>query len=205
MNTTTLPQRLEQIVGAETKEFAVKTTRLQPIKKTLSLFIFGTFWLTITGIVGFAFFGPILMGEEVHFTSNGVPGVAGPGNLKPLMMPGIIVIVFTIIGVALLIGSINILFSSGGYFVGTPTRLIFYNNGISRSIDWEQFSGDIEVSGTDQKGTIAIQMRTGTTDSDNNYTPGIVYICGVPDVFEIEQICRKRIKENDPTPVSTNV
>jgi hypothetical protein len=34
----------------------------------------------------------------------------------------------------------------GGYFVGTQVRLIHYQKGIIRSIDWEQFSGDIEVS-----------------------------------------------------------
>jgi len=30
--------------------------------------------------------------------------------------------------------------------------------------------------------------------------PDELYISGIPGVFEIEKICRKRIKENDPTP-----
>ena len=55
----------------------------------------------------------------------------------------------------------SLIFKKGGYFVGTPTRLVRYQNGNIRSIDWEQFSGDIEVSGRDPKGNISLQMRTG--------------------------------------------
>ena len=37
----------------------------------------------------------------------------------------------------------------------------------------------------------------------DRYVPDTLYITGIPHVFEIEQVCRKRIKENDPTPVIT--
>ena len=97
-----------------------------------------------------------------------------------------------------------LLFKHGGYFVGTPTRLVHFQNGSIRSIDWEQFSGEIEVSGDSQKGDISLQMRTGKMVSQKNgpdrYVPDFVYISAIPNAFEIEQICRKRIKENDPTP-----
>jgi len=39
-------------------------------------------------------------------------------------------------------------------------------------------------------------------NSSAQFVPDIVYISGVPNVLEIEKICRKRIKENDPTPAN---
>jgi len=96
------------------------------------------------------------------------------------------------------------LFSKGVYFIGTPTRLVHCHRDTIRSIDWEQFSGDIEVSGNEQKGNITLGMRTGKMVSQKNgpdrYVPDKIYISGVQNIYEIEQICRKRIKENDPTP-----
>jgi hypothetical protein len=104
-------------------------------------------------------------------------------------------------------GGIYLMFKKGGYFVGTPTRFISFQKGKYRSVDWEQFSGDIQVTGDDQKGHITLGMRTGKMVSSKNgpdrYVPDELYISGIPDVFEIEQICRKRIKENDPTPSAT--
>ena len=82
--------------------------------------------------------------------------------------------------------------------------MVHYQNGNMRSIDWEQFSGDIEVSGDAQNGAVSLRMRTGSMVASKRdpaqYVPDIIDITGIPDVFEIEQICRKRIKENDPTP-----
>jgi hypothetical protein len=50
-------------------------------------------------------------------------------------------------------------------------------------------------------------MRTGRMVSRKNgparYVPDIIYISGILNVFEVEKICRKRIKENDPTPPNT--
>jgi len=96
------------------------------------------------------------------------------------------------------------LFKKGGYFVGTPTRLVHFSNGTIRSIDWEQFSGDIEVGGNEEKGNISLGLRTGKMVSQKNgpdrYVPDTIYISGIPEAFRIEQLCRIRIKENDPTP-----
>jgi len=50
-------------------------------------------------------------------------------------------------------------------------------------------------------------MRTGKMVSRKNgpdrYVPDVIYISEIPYVFEIEKICRARIKENDPTPPTT--
>jgi hypothetical protein len=120
-------------------------------------------------------------------------------------VPALIIGLFILIGLGLFGSGLYLLFKKGGYFVGTPTRLISLQKGKYRSVDWEQFSGDIEVTGNERKGTIRLGMRTGKIVSSKNgpdrYVPDELYISGIPNVFEIEQSCRKRIKENDPTPV----
>jgi len=203
----TLPPELESFAGSETKDFAVKAKHANPPKASLALIIFGAVWLAFTSIFFFAFLGPLFQGKEVHFLTNDIPTVAGPGNLRPILLPALIIGLFILIGIGMLIGGIYLVFKKGGYFVGTPTRLISFQKGKYRSVDWEQFSGDIQVTGDDQKGHITLGMRTGKMVSSKNgpdrYVPDELYISGIPDVFEIEQICRKRIKENDPTPSAT--
>ena len=204
IDSSRLPALLAGNIGSERQDFAVIATRSQPLKNSLGVILFGTFWLAFTSIFVVAFLGPLFVGQEVHFTSNDVPVVAGPGNLKPVLVPALIIGLFVLIGIGMLGFGIYSLFNKGGYFIGTPTRLIHYHNGIIRSIDWEQFSGDIEVSGNEQKGNITLGMRTGRMVSRKNgpdrYVPDTLYISGIQEVMEIERICRKRIKENDPTP-----
>jgi hypothetical protein len=199
-----LPPELFANIGAEGKDFAVKARRSQPVKTSIALVIFGTFWLAFTSIFVLIFLGPLLAGKEVHFTSNDVPVVASPGDLGPLVVPGLVIGLFVLVGIGILGFGLFSLFKKGGYFVGTPTRLISCQGNTIRSIDWEQFSGDIEVSGNSEKGNIALGMRTGKMVSQKNgpdqYVPDVIYISGIPDVFEIEKKCRERIKENDPTP-----
>jgi len=87
--------------------------------------------------------------------------------------------------------------------------MIHYHNGSIRSVDWEQFSGDIEIRGNDQKGNITLGMRTGRMVSRKNgpdqYVPDTLYMSGIQNTLEIEKICRQRIKENDPTPPATEI
>jgi len=198
-----LPNNMITVIENENIDFSVKAKRGKPIRSSISTIIFGLGWTAFTSIFVYAFFGPIFFGEEVHFTSNGTPTVASPENLEPLIFPGIIIGLFVLIGVGMLTFGLFSIFKKGGYFVGTKTRLITYQKNIVRSIDWEQFSGDIEVFGNEINGNISLKMRTGKMVSRKNnrniFIPEIIYITGIPNVFEIEQICRKRIKENDPT------
>ncbi len=207
MNNIKLPPELLSIVSPEKMDFATKAGRDKPKKKSILIILFGVVWTLFTSIFVFIFFVPIIQGKEVHFESNGVPTVASPDNLEPLLLPAIIIGIFLLIGIGMLSWGIFSMLKKGGYFVGTPTRLIYYQNGIIRSIDWEEFSGDIKVSGDNTKGNISLLMRIGKMVSSKNgsdrYVPDVIYITEVPNVYEIEQICRKRIKENDPTPATT--
>ena len=202
-----LPRVLVANLGSEKKDFAVKAHRKQPLKNSLSLLLFSIFWLGFTSIFVIAFLGPLFQGREVHFTSDDVAVVAGPGNLGPIVMPALIIGLFVLVGLGMFGFGLYSMLSKGGYFVGTPSRLVNLHKGSIRSIDWELFSGDIIVKGNAVKGSISLGMRTGKMVSRKNgpdrYVPDVIYISGIPDVFEIEQICRKRIKENDPTPPAT--
>lgn len=193
------------VVGSETPEFAVHSERAWPIRNSVPLIAFSIVWLLMTSFFIFSMFGPLLQGQSIHFELNGVPTVASPDNLKSLMTPAIMLGVFVLIGLGLLAWGLRMLLQKGGYFVGTPTRLVHYQDGNIRSIDWEQFTGHVEVSGNNQKGSVVLQMRTGrwvsNDDGPKRYTPDYTYLVGIPSAFDIEQICRKRIKENDPTPV----
>ncbi|MEZ5071237.1 MAG: hypothetical protein R2751_09765 [Bacteroidales bacterium] len=155
MQFAALPRELDAAIGDEKKEFAVKAGRAQPLKSSLFMIAFGTFWTAFTGIFVVAFLGPLFVGKEVEFSSGGVPTVAGPDNLEPVLVPALIIGFFVLIGLILLGVGISSAFKKGGYFVGTPLRLIQYRKGTVRSIDWELFSGHSEVKGNAYKGNIS--------------------------------------------------
>lgn len=138
---------------------------------------------------------------------NDEPVVAGPGHYGALTVPALIIGIFLLVGFLVLGSGLYLLVKKGGYFVGTPTRLIINEGKSIRSIDWEQFSGDIELRGDERKGDLVLQLRTGrmvSRKSGEEYVPDKIYITGIPSIFEVEKICRQRIKENDPTPVTTS-
>jgi hypothetical protein len=199
-----IPESLVDFVGNEEIDFAVKAGRAQPRSKTIFLLLFGVAWLAFTSIFVVAFLGPLFVGKEVHFESNGVPTVAGPDNLGPALVPAMIIGVFVLVGVIIFTVGVVLMLKRGGYFIGTPLRLIHYRRGRIRSIDWEQFSGDIMLSGNRRKGHIALRMRSGKMVSQKNgpdrYVPEVIYISEIENAHEVEKICRIRIKENDPTP-----
>lgn len=204
ISNTKIPSQLESNIRKERIDFAVKAGRAKPAGQAFFMILFGTIWTLFTSIFVVAFFGPVFFGKESHFTVNGVPTVASRDNLEPLLLPGLIIGIFVLVGIVILTIGIYQLSMKGGYFVGTPLRMVQYYKGNLRSIDWEQFSGDILLSGKKDKGSLSLRLRTGKMVSQKNgpdkYVPEVIYISDIPDVFEIEEICRKRIKENDPTP-----
>jgi len=204
LETISLPPDLESYIGSESKDFAVKAKYATQPKVSLAMIIFGLIWLGFSFLFLVLFLGPLFRGQEVEFLSNDVPTVAGPGNLRPLLLPASVIGIFVLVGMLLVYAGFRMLFRKGGYYVGTATRLIVFEKKSIRSVDWEQFSGDIVVSGNDQKGTISLGMRTGrmagSKSGPDRYVPDTLYISVISNVFEIEKICRRRIKENDPTP-----
>jgi hypothetical protein len=199
-----MPPELISALGGESKDFAVKAERGVPQEQAMGLIVFGLFWTAFVSIFWAVFFGPLLQGKEVRFTSNGVATVASLDNMGPLLMPGLIIGLFTLIGLAFLIGGFRMSKEPGPWFAGTESRLIIFSKGSVQSIDWENFTGVTHVRGTNETGEIKFELRTGRMVSRKNapsqYVPDKVYMVGVPDPFGLEAKCRKRIKENDPTP-----
>jgi hypothetical protein len=204
MNDLRMPDDLQSIIGKDTIDFFVKAKRKQPVKNSIGIIFFGTVWTAFTSIFVMVFLGPIFRGEETHFKVDGVPTTASWENFRPMLTPTIFIGVFVLIGIGMLAWGLYSLFQKGGYFAGTNNRLIRYDKGIVNTYDWEQFTGSTEVNSL--KGDISLQLRTGKMVSRKNrpdeFVPDIIYISGITDVLEIEQNCRKRIKENDPSPAN---
>jgi len=203
MTQENIPQEINTLLNGELYDFAVRANLAQPRKKSLSSLWTGIIFLLVAGFFGFFMFGPLLWGENVHFIQNGVPTVASLSNWRPLIAPTLFVGAFFLLGVGIITSAIYFLFAKGNWFIGTPKRLIIYNKKKTRSIDWEQFNGDVELGGNPDKGTISLKMRTGEMikrKGEAVYIPEIIYLSEIPNAFEIEKICSQRIKENDPTP-----
>jgi len=204
LEAVSLPEKLIEVIGSENKDFAVKGGLAQPAKNSVALIIFSLFWLAFSSIFFFAFLGPVLWGKETTGSGNFILSSDG---LEGITVPAVAIGLFALVGFGMLALGMGSLFKKGGYFVGTPTRLINYTKNSYRSIDWEQFSGDNQVRGNEKKGTITLGMRTGrmvsSKGSSDRFVPDVFYMTGIPHIYEIEQICRRRIKENDPTPAKT--
>lgn len=198
-----LPEELNISVGSESRDFVVKGTFAQPVAGSVSSMIFGAVWLAFTWFMMSFFIGPGFISGIIQSITSSINGTAGDGFDKGYLFLALFFGIFLSVGLYIFLKGFYTLFRRGGYFVGTPTRLINYRNGRMRSTDWEQFTGNIRVRGNNTKGSITLEMRTGRTVSGkggSRYVPDITYIAGIPDVYEIEKICQRRIKENDPTP-----
>lgn len=198
-----LPEDLKRVIDGENVDFAVKAKRNNLASSGIGLIFFGLFWSAFTSIFVVAFFGPLFKGEEVHFTANDVPQVGSIDNLASLLLPGMFIGFFVLIGLAMIFFGLKSLFDKGGYFVGTGTRLIQYRKRTIKMTNWEQFSGNIVINNKEGDGDITLELRTGSMQTKNDsdkYVPDKIYISGIPNVFEIEKLCRTRIKENNPGP-----
>ena len=187
-------------IGEETPDFAVEASRKEPLKKSVTSIGMGILMGVFLGPFVSAWMLPIFGDGTVTMTVNNVKTQAGSGNFWIFILPLLIISVFIAISANLIISGIINLFSRGGFFVGTPTRLISYRRGTLQSVDWEQFNGNILVKRDD----ITLEMRTGHMERagkhGSQYVADIMYIAGIPNAFEIEGLCRQRIKNNDPTP-----
>jgi hypothetical protein len=202
MNRPILPKDLQTVIGKEKIDFSVYAERTQPKSFAYGIIGFALFWLFVPSIGIYSMFGPLLRGEDVHFTSNDVPTTANWDNLEPLVIPTLVLTVFLLIGIGFLIWGVKALVKKGGYFIGTETRLIHYLDGTIKYYDWEQFTGNIELNFL--KNDLSLEMRRGQMSERDNgpdvFVPETLHLSGIEKLIEVERICRERIKENDPTP-----
>jgi len=194
-----LPEELLINVGADTREFAFRSKRQRPAGRSAGKIIFSIVWLAFISVFVYFMLGPVFAGGSTETIINGKNTTISADNLKPALPLIAFLGIFVAIGLGLFISGIYSIFQKGGWFVGTPTRLIRYKKGVMNSFDWSQFNGNIEVRGTNTRGNITLEMRTGSmkrSKGGSYYVPDIVYFIGIPDAYEIEKIVRKRIEEN---------
>ena len=194
-----LPEELLINIGTETKEFAFRSKRQRPAKRSLGKIIFGIVWLAFISIFVNLMIGPVLSGGSTETIINGKTETISMDNLKPALPLIIFLGVFISIGLGLLISGIYSMLQRGGWFVGTPTRLVWYKKGRLKSLDWSQFNGNIEINGSNTKGNITLEMNTGSmkrSKGGSYYVPDVVDFIGIADAYEIEKIVRRRIEEN---------
>ena len=198
-----LPKDLKKVIGEEPVDFAVKAKWNHSRKKVRSFVIITIIWNAFIALFLYITYAPLLTKGEVHFKSNGVSKVATLDNLKPLLVPSLILSAFLLVGIVLIVWSFISYFQKGGYFIGTPNRLIKYRNSKIETFDWEQFTGNTRVNLNGQTGSIEFLLRTGkihSSEGNKRFVPDRIEMAGISKVLEIEEKCRKRIKENDPTP-----
>jgi hypothetical protein len=194
MNFMELPPALNNVIGTEGRDFVVKAGSLKPFRKSLPGIIAGIVWMAFFSLLFFGIF-------NVDLPEMIASGANENSSINPAYYVVAFFGVFYVIGFIIIGSAIIPLIKRGGYFIGTPDRLIQYRSGIIRSVDWEQFTGDIRISGNERKGTIWMKMRTGRMKRQKGgsiYIPDEIFITSVPGISDIEKSCRMRIKENAP-------
>lgn len=195
-----LPTELIGITDGEKQDFVIKA-KYSALRRNAKFFlIFGLFWLTLTSLFVYSTIGQIIAGKTIHYRVNKVPHTANLSNLGEMNTEFVVLGVFSLIGIGLLSFGVYSFVKKGGYFVATPTRLISYESGMIRSMNWDQFTGNSSVIENGLKGRISLELKTGkyqTRNKHEQYVPDVVYIIGIQNAIEVEQLCRKRIIENN--------
>jgi hypothetical protein len=198
----TLPEELLIAIGSETKEFVVTGKRFRPLKGSLTQLIIGIIWVGGFLWIGYAMFYPFGGAQETTVD----PSLSNESLIDKIINQGIlayfIYALFLVPGIWNLTKTVIPLIKKGGIFVGTPKRLLNFRNGQLITYDWDQFIQKTNVTGNAIKGNLTLTRTTGYQTKRNQagmsyYIPYIVFMSGIPNVFEIEKICKQRIKESD--------
>ncbi|MBK9391216.1 MAG: hypothetical protein IPN68_13855 [Bacteroidetes bacterium] len=197
-----LPEELLIAVGSETKDFVVKGTRLRPVSGSLQNLILGSIWVGAFIWIGFALFGPFGTSGDPSSESTSLKLYNEDGTLNQDLGIYLLYALFLFPGIWQLTKTIIPLLKPGGIFIGTPKKLLNYRNGEIIIYDWDMFTMKTKVRGNAAKGSLTLIRTTGYQTKTNRagnsyYIPYIVYMSGIPDVLEIEKICKQRIKESD--------
>jgi hypothetical protein len=200
MNLLDLPLELKSHIGSEKVDFSVKAKRRYPSDLGLILFSTSAFFLMMVSLIVFIFFGKLFMNGKIEFNQGGETIVGSWQNPEPLIVPGSVIILFTIPCILFFVYACKLFFGEGGHFVGTEKRLIGYRQGKLVSTEWKGLSKNIEVKVKREMGEIMLEHRYGyrVLNNRNRWETRTdkIFIAGIPEVLKIEKMCRKRIEEN---------
>lgn len=93
------------------------------------------------------------------------------------------------------------------YFAWTPTKLIRVYENVVEIFEWSQFTGIIKVIWDETRWTIMFLLKSWKmiANFDRNterYVPDVIGMSNIKDPFEIEKLCRIRIKEKNANPTA---
>ncbi|AZQ44296.1 hypothetical protein [Nonlabens ponticola] len=200
-----IPSHIYQVIDKEEVLFKTKNRWFYPRRKSYKLMGFALFWNLFVGVIATMFFGPLITEGKVSFTQNDVPVTGSLDDWEPLLFPALFIGLFVIVGLSLIGYTLWTLFKPGGGFIATDTRLISYGSSNYKSYEWSAFTGTIEVLNYKGRGSLIIDLRTGTTKKSNKQTvvkPDQLYLENLDDPIKAEHICRKQITQSSNVSVT---
>ncbi|GET45441.1 hypothetical protein [Capnocytophaga felis] len=186
-----LPYQLQYVIHDENVEFIIFANRVASWKTVLGNFVMGLIFSGVGVFVldmetnSFAFSHYFENGKKANFWE-----LISSYNLGLLAFG----ILFSLVGVLFFVSVIHLTFSEGGYFVGTPTRLIHYKKGDVKIYMWELFTDEIKVD-IDKK-YIRLILKIGKyerKDKTEVFVPDKIEIISAENVSKIEKVARERI------------
>ncbi|MEN2414778.1 hypothetical protein [Flavobacterium mesophilum] len=193
-----VPEVMKEALGSEKIEFFVKAKKDQPIKHCWSVIRSGIFWIFVVSLIFSCFVWELFNGGCTTISIDGVPTEVCPDNLSPLKGLFVMYCVFSSIGIILLVLGILGLFKSGGYYIGTESRLIQYSWNEVKSFPWEEFTDEIKVFGKNEDGNIVFKLKTGIYITRNHrkvLSNTMINIGSILYAYEIRDYCRDKILE----------
>lgn len=182
MNTDTIPPKLASAIRHEDIGFITNTKRNVPTKESIKNIISSLF---MCGFMGFFFY--VFSKGQYAYSSKGIS------------VPFIFLCIMMFFSIFALVRSLQESFRKGGYFVGTPAKLIHFKNNKFYYYEWSHFTGNIEID-FDQH-DLSLHLRKGHEIS-KEFIRDTLYLSGIEDIDRIASYCTDRIKLNDPTPSS---
>ncbi len=197
MNRAELPIELHKSIGDEEIDFIVFAKRRLPRTFSYRIVLFGIIWLVFSSFITLIVVSTLLI-ESTNVQPIDKLGSLTLSGLISLGTPGFIVMLFLLVGIAIVAGGVLLLFKKGGYFVGTENKIIRYLNGHTRYYNWDQFTGNVELNF--KKKNISLEMRKGSIisidDLKNVLIRNYLHLSGIENAKEIDNKCRKRINES---------
>jgi hypothetical protein len=206
IRTASIPQELYNLTRNESIDFIVEANKLYTRESTAFQLLSGLGFIGTAILLLSLIFLPIIFGNGFEITVNGVPQVATLDNLAPIQIMILGATGCFLLGVGMFASGIYKFKTKGGYFIGTPKRLIHYHKGSVRSVNWSEFTGDILVRKHKKQGDLYLKLKTGKLVKDKSQeirrtvlVPDSIALVAIDNYNEVEAVCRRRINENDTT------
>jgi hypothetical protein len=200
-----IPDIVKKEVGNEKIEFFVKAKKEQPTKNSLSVISYGFFSVLVISLIFSGFVWELFFKECTTLWIDGIQTKVCLDDLSPLKTLFVYYIVLLTPAIICFILGIFGLFKTGGYYVGTKSKLIRYSWGKIKLYSWESFTNDIEVFGNRNNGNIIFKLKTGVYTIRNDkkiFSNTKINIGDIIYAFEIEKYCRNRIIEMERIEIS---